>query len=199
MSWCPICNKKVATANLEKHVNECLDDNLARTIGVEEGDLPVERPDDDNEDDDGVGGAATVGSNSSATPKRPRTSANTKTSVVCGICNEFIDADEMFIADECDHKFCNGCVKKQVLHRVANDVKIGCPSKDCKTILSIRDVKHLLPKKALIAPTGSSHVASSRLMAELQHINDSNSEKNGYSVEPIDGKSLKCFRSWYGC
>ena len=191
--------KKVATANLEKHVNECLDDNLARNIGIEEGDLPVERQDDD---DDGGGdvaagavgsGAAAAADSAATTPKRPRTSANTKTNVACGICSQFIDADEMFIADECDHKFCNGCVKTQVLHKVASDVKILCPSKGCKTILSIRDIKHLLPRKALIAPTGSSHVASSRLMAELQHINDSNSEKNGYSVEPIDGKFV-----WFG-
>jgi hypothetical protein len=87
---------------------------------------------------------------------------------------------------QCDHKFCRLCLKKRVVASVATNIKVFCPVADCNTVLSVRDVKELLPEKSIIAPTGASHVASTRLMAELEHIDSSDPEKNGYSVEPVD-------------
>ena len=170
-------------AALERHVNSCLDDTLARNIAVEAGDRSAL-------DDDDVGVTAVATSSTSSTgSKRARLGevdndddSAAMTAVSCPLCRKLVAVRELFILDECDHKFCRTCIKDRVLTTVASDVRVSCPVAACNTVLSIRDVKELMPQRtSLVAPSGSSHVASARLMAELQHIADSNAEKSGFS------------------
>jgi len=119
--------------------------------------------------------------------------------VPCGICKKKISIDNIYILDECSHKFCKDCITNYVSDSISTSVTVICPLKECKKELSVRDTKELLPAKlqkisqssrgkpsTSIKQTGGTGKGAERIMSEFKHILASNPEKNGYSVEPVD-------------
>ena len=99
-------------------------------------------------------------------------------------------------------------MKKYVTEQLAQSVKLECPQNDCEAVLSVRDVKELLPcakstdsenseydsderqsrrQDSLGGGGGlATHDASRRLMAELELIAASEPEKSGFEVDLVD-------------
>lgn len=125
--------------------------------------------------------------------------------VRCELCRGNVTVDDLYILDECSHRFCRDCLVSFVADKLATSVAIACPVAGCAKPLSVRDMKDLVPRAAALAKkkqpsssggrkpprgggggSGSSRRASQRIMEELRHINASSPEKNGYSVEPVE-------------
>jgi hypothetical protein len=116
--------------------------------------------------------------------------------VKCQKCSTETTTDELYILDvrsqqyqgsfltfqECTHRFCKSCIKDYVADRIQTSVAVECPLKDCKIVLSVRDMKDLLPQiqkqHSFLNPTKGSSKATERIMAELKHIMKSDPEKN---------------------
>eukprot|EP01118_Nematostelium_gracile_P012965 TRINITY_DN4822_c0_g1_i1.p1 TRINITY_DN4822_c0_g1~~TRINITY_DN4822_c0_g1_i1.p1 ORF type:complete len:335 (+),score=75.90 TRINITY_DN4822_c0_g1_i1:145-1005(+) len=117
-----------------------------------------------------------------------------KSTASCHQCKASVSMDDIYILDDCNHRFCRNCLKTYVASEVLKTVTIECPLKECTKELSVRDMKDLLPeikKNSLFNPTKSSGKATERIMAELKHIAKSDPKKNGYSVEPMDDNIYK--------
>jgi len=136
-----------------------------------------------------------------------------KSSIKCQLCNSSVKIEQLYVLDECSHKFCRDCITTYAVKTIQTSVTVGCPVNSCNKALSVRDVKvgsisinfnftnkkakdtkflliqqELIPKKpsGSLVPHTASGQATQRLYSELKHILDSNPEKSGYSVEPID-------------
>ncbi|KAH3763979.1 ubiquitinconjugating enzyme subfamily protein [Pelomyxa schiedti] len=106
---------------------------------------------------------------------------------LCPLCNTSKPFDDIYILDECSHRFCKACILRYVEDKLMTSVQYVCPLPSCNKQLSVRDMKDLMPKRAANArPTQSSKRASQRIMDELRYIMASNPEKNGYSAEVVD-------------
>jgi len=117
--------------------------------------------------------------------------AERPTGVVCGLCNKAVSVDQLYILDECSHRFCRPCIKKYVAEKVATSVNVECPTEGCKKNLSVRDMKDLIPRTQREAVAAgmtmkSSKAASQRLAQEMRHIMKSKPEENGYSIELVN-------------
>eukprot|EP01119_Soliformovum_irregulare_P013837 TRINITY_DN3718_c0_g1_i1.p1 TRINITY_DN3718_c0_g1~~TRINITY_DN3718_c0_g1_i1.p1 ORF type:complete len:358 (+),score=94.41 TRINITY_DN3718_c0_g1_i1:130-1074(+) len=119
--------------------------------------------------------------------------------IKCLNCQNQFDADSVYLLDDCGHRFCKSCLERYVTEEIQTSVALECPLKDCHKLLSVRDMKDLLPqiKKSNskhdgpFNPTKGTGKATERIMAEMKHIMKSDPEKNGYSVEPIDDNMYK--------
>jgi len=117
----------------------------------------------------------------------------TASTVACQQCGTQISIDDLYILDECSHKFCKPCITKYVTDKIQTSVSVVCPLSTCGKELSVRDTKEFIPK---VQTTGKSTVplgndggsakATERLMHELKHIMKSNSKSQGYSVQPLN-------------
>lgn len=63
----------------------------------------------------------------------------------CQQCSEEVSLDSIYILDECTHRFCKNCLQQYVAQEIARNVAIQCPKKDCKSLMSVRDMGDLLP------------------------------------------------------
>jgi len=65
--------------------------------------------------------------------------------IECKICLEEHPVSNIFILDNCDHKFCLQCLRQYVSVKInSGEVEsIRCPDYDCKCNLSISDIKQL--------------------------------------------------------
>jgi len=113
--------------------------------------------------------------------------------VKCQKCQKETSLEDIYILDECTHKFCQKCIRQYVEDQIQTTVNLCCPLPSCKKTLSVRDLKDLMPKKRKIdskstslVPTKSSAKATERIHQELAHILKSNPKQQGYSVSPID-------------
>jgi len=111
---------------------------------------------------------------------------NNKLNLNCGICNKEV-LDDIYILDDCAHKFCKGCISTYAMEKVSSSFDVCCPLKGCGVPFSVRDTNQFFSKELMnrIAPKGSSPVATQRITSELINIINSRPEKNGYSIEPI--------------
>jgi ubiquitin-protein ligase len=104
--------------------------------------------------------------------------------VLCLLTNKRFESDQIYILDDCSHKFSKSHLVEYINNSVMTQVNVKCPS--CTAAISVRDMKELLPKQdSGLAPKTSSKQASQRITSELKHILASNPEAQGYSVEPI--------------
>ena len=67
-------------------------------------------------------------------------------STPCGICNDPLTTDKMWILDECSCKFHKDCIRKFLEKEILVSVNVGCPVKGCGKPVSMRDQKELGPK-----------------------------------------------------
>jgi len=105
----------------------------------------------------------------------------------CHKCSIQVPLDNLYILDECSHRFCQPCILNHVNVEIRKTSTVNCPLPDCKKDLSVRDMKELLPKSSSsFSPTASSSQATQRLLAELKQIMNSDPKKHGYSVKPIN-------------
>jgi len=104
--------------------------------------------------------------------------------VLCGLTNKRFDSSQIYILDDCSHKFNKKNLLEYITSAVSSQVNVSCPS--CPVAISVRDMKELLPKQdSGLAPKTSSKQASQRITSELKHILSSHPEQQGYSVAPI--------------
>jgi len=104
--------------------------------------------------------------------------------VLCGITNKRFPSEQIYILDDCSHKFSKTHLVEYINNSVMTQVNVKCPG--CIAAISVRDMKELLPKQdSGLTPKTSSKQASQRITSELKHILASNPEAQGYSVEPI--------------
>ncbi|PRP85662.1 hypothetical protein PROFUN_06496 [Planoprotostelium fungivorum] len=162
---CPLCNETFELIELISHVETC-EGNVS---DEEDTDLKLARQLQDEEDQ----------------KQRER---NSKTK--CQKCQKQIQVEDIYILDDCGHKFCRECLKEHVTSTLYKTATIVCPTKDCKAQLSVRDVKEFSPNyssdKKSMFKSQASGTATERLMSELKQIMNSDSEKNGFTAEPID-------------
>jgi ubiquitin-conjugating enzyme E2 Q len=107
--------------------------------------------------------------------------------ILCQLTNKRYPGEEIYILDDCGHKFQKTALLEYVKNTIMTQVNVKCPS--CPASISVRDMQELLPKKdntISIIPNTSSKQASQRITAELKHIMNSNPEKNGYSIELVN-------------
>lgn len=70
--------------------------------------------------------------------------------ILCGICVEFKESDQMFTNNTCAHSFCSDCITKQVAAKLDESFHIvSCPGLDCKSVLKLEDCTPILPKLVL--------------------------------------------------
>jgi len=112
--------------------------------------------------------------------------------IACQQCAVETKIDELYILDECSHKFCKTCILKYVEDKIQTSVSLVCPLSTCGKELSVRDTKELIPKvqltgisKVPLGNDGGSAKATERLMHELKHIMKANPKAQGCSVVPI--------------
>jgi len=116
--------------------------------------------------------------------------------VTCQSCKAATKMDDLYILDDCTHRFCRSCLKTYVASEIQKSVTLECPLKECHKELSVRDMKDLLPEiqdqeNSVFNPTKGSGKATERIMAEFKHISKSDPKKNGYSVSPIGDNLYK--------
>eukprot|EP00771_Trimastix_marina_P001492 gnl/Trimastix_PCT/2574.p1 GENE.gnl/Trimastix_PCT/2574~~gnl/Trimastix_PCT/2574.p1 ORF type:complete len:336 (-),score=88.54 gnl/Trimastix_PCT/2574:27-1010(-) len=113
----------------------------------------------------------------------------------CPLCNRDFVIDDMYILDECSHKFCRSCIVKYISSKIVTEMTVMCPIDGCTTQLSVRDMKQLLPQDttkrstpttldAALRPRAGTRRGIQRLMKELQHIKD-NAAKTGIDADPV--------------
>jgi len=97
----------------------------------------------------------------------------------CGICWKKIDDDNIYILDDCAHKFCKTCITKHAMDMVSSSFEVVCPIPECGVPLSVRDTNSFFSKEQMneLAPTGSSPGATQRITSELLNIIRSQPEK----------------------
>eukprot|EP01105_Mastigella_eilhardi_P011410 TRINITY_DN2630_c0_g2_i1.p1 TRINITY_DN2630_c0_g2~~TRINITY_DN2630_c0_g2_i1.p1 ORF type:complete len:325 (-),score=104.58 TRINITY_DN2630_c0_g2_i1:165-1091(-) len=171
---CPVCNALVLEALLEEHVNQCLDSGVDVAPAVA---APAVRQEDEDE-----ALARMLQAQEDEASGRGRGNVSR-----CELCTEQTQLDDIYILDECNHRFCKKCIRKYVAEKLQTSVAFVCPLASCAKRLSVRDMQDLMPKKEPGAkpPQQSSRNATKRLMDELRHITTSQPEKNGYSVEIV--------------
>jgi ubiquitin-protein ligase len=110
--------------------------------------------------------------------------SNSQSGVLCGLTGKRYSGEQIYILDDCSHKFSKTHLVEYINTSVMIQVNVKCPS--CTAAISVRDMKELLPKQdSGLAPKTSSKQASQRITSELKHILASSPEAQGYSVEPI--------------
>jgi len=124
--------------------------------------------------------------------EKEKTRSETST-IKCQLCSKGVSSEDLYILDECTHRFCKTCIKDYVEKKVSTSVALECPFAECKKALSVRDMKDLLPNKeekpSFFTPTKGTGKATERIMAEMKHIMKAEPEKNGYAVQPV-GENL---------
>jgi ubiquitin-protein ligase len=195
---CPVCSRTFPISQLPAHVEDCLsgggassfsagpshhtnaDEEFARRLQAEESrggpSSPISSsglPDADEE--------------FARKLQQEEEERNRPQGVKCQLCGTVASIDDLFILDECSHKFCKGCLRQHVAIQVVKTVTTLCPLPDCKAALSVRDMKELLPKNnpSSFIPSGSSQKATERLLQEFKQILKTQPEKQGYSVAPV--------------
>jgi len=106
--------------------------------------------------------------------------------VRCQLTNKQVPISNLYITDECSHKFDRDALAKYISEAVITQVAVSCPV--CQVSLSIRDIKELIPvipKHGSHFPGVASKQATQRISNELSHILKSSPEKQGYSVQPV--------------
>ncbi|XP_061376510.1 E3 ubiquitin-protein ligase RSL1-like [Gastrolobium bilobum] len=70
--------------------------------------------------------------------------------IICEICVEAKETDEMFMNQTCDHSFCSDCVTKHVATKIQESITVvSCPGLNCKGVLEIDACRSMLPKNVL--------------------------------------------------
>jgi len=106
--------------------------------------------------------------------------------VVCQLTNQSVPISNLYITDECSHKFDRTALVKYMSEAIITQVAVSCPV--CHVSLSIRDIKELMPvipKHGSIFPGVASKQATQRISNELSHIVKSSPEIHGYTVTPV--------------
>jgi len=169
MGICPICFFKFPQDKLSAHVDACL-------TGGGGGD---KNKYEEKESDEELARRL----------QREETQQRQDRGVPCQACGTATALTELYILDDCTHKFCKKCLQASVRKQVATSVTTLCPLPGCKAALSVRDMKDMLPKQSEIeswAASGKgSAQATERLIQEMKYIKKTNPEKQGYSVAPI--------------
>ncbi|KAK9922856.1 hypothetical protein M0R45_031296 [Rubus argutus] len=76
--------------------------------------------------------------------------AENSSHILCGICVEFKESDQMFTNNTCAHSFCSDCITKQVAAKLDESFHIvSCPGLDCKSVLELEDCAPILSKLVL--------------------------------------------------
>lgn len=61
--------------------------------------------------------------------------------VKCQYCSKETSVEDLFILDDCTHKFCQPCLKEYVKQQIAVSVAIKCPIQGCGKTISVRGEK----------------------------------------------------------
>jgi len=121
----------------------------------------------------------------------------------CTLCDKDKPMDDMYTLDACTHRFCKNCLKQNFLEKLQTllSSELTCPG--CKQPVSTRDLEDLLPRGSTAVGKTSvpdpifagnknakkqlaTQKATQRILKELTLIQNSNPEKQGYTVDPID-------------
>lgn len=111
--------------------------------------------------------------------------------ILCQLSNERFPADQIYILDDCSHKFEKTGLLTYINDAITTQINVKCPV--CPVAISVRDMKELLPKRPKttqsglgLVPTTSSKQASQRITAELKHIVATRKDSDGYSVQLVN-------------
>ncbi|KAL1333531.1 E3 ubiquitin-protein ligase RSL1-like [Arachis hypogaea] len=70
--------------------------------------------------------------------------------IVCEICAETKETDQMFRNKKCDHSFYSDCVTKHVATKIQESLTlVPCPGLNCKGMLELDSCRPMLPKEVL--------------------------------------------------
>jgi ubiquitin-protein ligase len=196
---CPICNQLVPVTQIDAHANLCLDEisNFLPSNNPRNASMALENDYDfalKLQEQLNSSKPSSLITDNLQQQRQSQADSSTGDKISCQTCKKSFRIEEIYILDECNHKFCRPCLYQWVESRVAVDVRLHCPLANCKKELSVRDVKEFLPKKGSslsvqarnFIPSRSTPKATQRLHNELMHILNSNPEKSGYSVAPIN-------------
>jgi len=106
--------------------------------------------------------------------------------VKCQLTNQLVPISNLYITDECSHKFDRDAMVRYIGEAVITQVAVSCPV--CQAPLSVRDIQELMPvipKHGSVFPGVASKQATQRISNELNHILKSAPDKQGYSVNPV--------------
>lgn len=65
--------------------------------------------------------------------------------ILCQLSNQRFAAEEIYILDDCAHKFQKTALLKFINESVMTQINVKCPV--CPVAISVRDMKELLPKQ----------------------------------------------------
>jgi hypothetical protein len=67
----------------------------------------------------------------------------------CDICLSEITIEQLYILEECFHRYCKDCIADHCLSGINNGKvrRITCPSPDCKHILSYQEIRQLISQE----------------------------------------------------
>ncbi|KAL6011086.1 hypothetical protein ACLOJK_001530 [Asimina triloba] len=66
---------------------------------------------------------------------------------ICIICLENVESSQVFVGDDCLHRFCFSCMKQHVEVKLLHGVLPGCPHEGCKIKLNAGSCKKFLSPK----------------------------------------------------
>jgi len=205
---CPLCNRAFPVLALIAHVDRCTgeptEENLIDFDQEVENDADFElakklQQEEDEENSKPRTNNTARSDEEFAKNLHLQDKQKSETAKVkCQLCSTETDLDELYILDDCTHKFCKPCLQGYVTDMIQKSVKLECPIKGCGKDLSVRDMKDLLPViqtklngKNPLNPTTGTGKATERIMAEFKHIMKADPDKNGYSVKPVNDNIYK--------
>jgi len=107
--------------------------------------------------------------------------------VACQLTGKQVPVSDLFILDDCSHRFDKVALTKYISDSVITQVNVTCPVQGCNASISVRDITQLMPQRqdSKFAPKVSTKQATQRIASELKAIAKTKPETQGYSVSPI--------------
>ncbi|KAK9280962.1 hypothetical protein L1049_004954 [Liquidambar formosana] len=70
--------------------------------------------------------------------------------ILCEICVERKESEEMFRNGSCCHSFCTGCISRHVATKIQDNIMmIACPGLNCKGVLEVESCRTIIPNEVL--------------------------------------------------
>jgi len=211
---CPICSKFFPITELISHAENCNglkvddeDEMFARRLQEEENgtymNLGGEKKNSSHPmDEDEALARKLMEEENNSQHQNKKLKQNSTQLFKCTLCDKDKAIDDIYTLDACTHKFCKNCLKQNFLDKLQTllSSELTCPN--CKQVVSARDLEDLLPRgSTAVGKTRvpdpifagknakkpvASQKATQRIIKELTLIQNSNPEKQGYTVEPVD-------------
>lgn len=203
---CPLCGLRWPLAEIEAHASTCTGDApvCAEPPPPAASDPPAPPAGDASGGGSGGGGPGRGGPGGEDDEAMARRLAAefavadaASRAIECLLCHRDTAMGDLYILDECSHKFHRECIKGYVLKGVMEGIggELSCPT--CDATLTVRDTKDFMEEAKAAArasgagpqtrrPARGTASASKRLRAELKTINKADPAALGFTVDLVD-------------